>query len=51
VLDPTRLQAPVWRENFGERVGKRLVRCAGDGVHGFKLECRTKGDFCPSCSQ
>ena len=42
VLDPTKPQAPVWRENFGKPVGKKLVHCGEDGRRGLPEDCLTR---------
>jgi len=39
VLDQTKPQAPVWRENFGRLVGRRHARCEGGGRRGSMKGC------------
>src|SRR6476646_3724538 len=42
VLDQTKPQAPVWRENFEKPVGKKRARCGEGGRHGLRKDCLTR---------
>src|SRR5690349_5161101 len=46
VLDPTKPQAPVWRENFEGPVGRKPARCAAAGKAGLPRACLARSVPC-----
>jgi len=45
VLDPTKPQAPVWRDNFEKLDGKKHARCAAAGRPGWLEACLTRNEL------